>query len=225
MWNNFLWVILPYLIFASFIVGHIFRYRYDKFSVTAKSSELIEKRQLMIGSILFHVGILFVVGGHFVGLVIPKSFTEAIGMSEHTYHIIAVGIGSVFGVMTFIGMFLLTYRRISHKSVRRLSSSGDIIVNLTLLLTLLLGILSTLFGTKEVPGFDYRESISIWFRQIFMFRPDANLMAEIPLLFKLHILSAFVIFGLFPYTRLVHAWSVPLSYLKRRYIIYRKNPS
>ncbi|MHC5251591.1 respiratory nitrate reductase subunit gamma [Listeria kieliensis] len=225
MWNEFLWVIVPYLVLASFIVGHIFRYRYDQFSVTAKSSEMLEKKQLMIGSLLFHIGIIFVIGGHFVGLVIPESWTAALGISEHVYHIFAVGIGSIFGVMTFVGMFLLTFRRLSNPGVRKISSAGDIIVNVTLLLTVLLGMSSTLFGTQEIPGFDYRESISIWFRQLFLFRPDASLMVHVPVLFKLHILSAFVIFGLFPYTRLVHAWSVPLSYLKRRYIIYRKNPS
>ncbi|KMT61574.1 respiratory nitrate reductase subunit gamma [Listeria newyorkensis] len=222
MWNNFLWVVLPYLVLASFVFGHIFRYRYDHFTVTSKSSEMIEKKQLMVGSILFHIGIIFVVGGHFIGLVIPKSWTTSIGISEHMYHIVAVGIGSIFGIMAFAGMFLLTFRRLSNDRVRMTSSIMDIIVNVTLLFTLFLGMASTLFANPANPGFDYRESIAVWFRQLFIFQPDASLMANVPVFFQLHIISAFLIFALFPYTRLVHAWSVPLSYLKRSYIIYRR---
>ncbi|WP_163651834.1 respiratory nitrate reductase subunit gamma [Listeria sp. PSOL-1] len=221
MLNEFLWVVSPYLVLASFIVGHIFRYRYDQFSVTAKSSEFIEKKQLMVGSMLFHIGIIFVVGGHFVGLIIPESWTNAVGISEHMYHLVAVLVGSVFGIMAFIGMFLLTFRRLGNRNVRRLSSATDIIVNLTLVLTLILGILSTLLTDHMHPGFNYRENIAVWFRQIFLLHPDMNLMTNVPLLFKLHIISAFIIFALFPYTRLVHAWSVPLGYVKRSYIVTR----
>ena len=139
MLNQFLWVILPYICMATFIIGHIARYRFDKLSWTAKSSEFIEK-QLKWGSILFHLGIVPVIMGHFVGLVIPASWLEALGVNDHLYHIGAVYIGSVFGIITLIGMLLLTARRLSIKNVRRLSSALDIIVNIFLLLIVFMGL-------------------------------------------------------------------------------------
>lgn len=105
MLNQFLWVIFPYLCLVVFVAGHIARYRYDKFSWTAKSSELIERKRLMWGSLLFHLGIIPVFFGHVVGLLIPKSWMDAVGVSEHLYHIGAVYIGSIFGIITLIGMF------------------------------------------------------------------------------------------------------------------------
>lgn len=90
MINQFLWVIFPYLCIATFVVGHIFRYRYDQFGWTAKSSEFIEKKQLMIGSFLFHIGIIPVFLGHVSGLGIPKTWTRAIGISDQLYHFGAV---------------------------------------------------------------------------------------------------------------------------------------
>src|SRR5690625_7530567 len=103
MINQFLWVIFPYVCMVVFIVGHIFRYRYDQFGWTAKSSEFIEKKQLMIGSLLFHLGIIPVFLGHVSGLGIPKSWTQAVGISDELYHFGAVWGGGFFGVVTFIG--------------------------------------------------------------------------------------------------------------------------
>ena len=88
-----LWVVLPYVALAIFVLGHIWRYRYDKFGWTTRSSQLYERRLLRIGSPLFHFGILIVLLGHIGGLVIPKSWTEAVGISEDTYHMGAVVLG------------------------------------------------------------------------------------------------------------------------------------
>ncbi|MBO1199661.1 respiratory nitrate reductase subunit gamma [Staphylococcus simiae] len=223
MLNQFLWVIYPYLCLAIFIFGHLVRYRYDQFSWTAKSSELIEKKRLMWGSLLFHLGIIPVFFGHVVGLLIPKSWMEAFGVTEHLYHIGAVYIGSIFGIITLIGMFLLTARRVTTKSIRRLSSASDIFVNFLLLLIVFMGCYATLVTNAQHPEFNYRTSLSIWFRQLLMFKPDASLMNSVPIGFKIHVLLGFTIMACWPFTRLVHVWSVPLSYINRRYIIYRKN--
>ena len=215
MLNQFLWVIFPYLCLVVFVAGHIARYRYDKFSWTAKSSELIERKRLMWGSLLFHLGIIPVFFGHVVGLLIPKSWMDAVGVSEHLYHIGAVYIGSIFGIITLIGMFLLTARRVTTKSIRRLS--------FLLLLIVFMGCYATLVTNIQHPDFNYRTSLSIWFRQLFMLKPDASLMSGVPIAFKMHILLGFTIMACWPFTRLVHVWSVPLTYINRRYIIYRKN--
>ncbi|MGW7778590.1 respiratory nitrate reductase subunit gamma [Staphylococcus xylosus] len=223
MFNQFLWVIMPYLCIAIFFLGHLARFKFDKFSWTAKSSEFIEKKQLKWGSLMFHLGIIPVVMGHIVGLLIPASWLSAVGVSDHLYHIGAVYIGSVFGIITLIGMLLLTARRVTKKNIRRLSSASDIIVNFLLLAIVFIGCYATLVTNAMTPSFDYIETISVWFRQLFIFSPDANLMLQVPLAFKTHILLGFIIMAFWPFTRLVHVWSVPLTYASRSYIIYRKH--
>ncbi|MFB5760644.1 respiratory nitrate reductase subunit gamma [Paenibacillus medicaginis] len=225
MLEQFLWVIYPYVCLVVFIVGHIFRYRTDQFNWTAKSSEFIEKKQLMAGSLLFHLGIIPVIMGHVAGLGIPKSWMRALGVDDHLYHIGAVYVGGFFGIITLLGMLILTWRRFTLRNVRRLSSASDLAVNALLLLIVFMGMYATLVTNAVQPEFDYRETISIWFRGLFVFSPDASLMREVPLSFKLHALAGFTIFAFWPFTRLVHVWSVPLNYISRSYILYRRHRS
>lgn len=151
MGDQLLWVIYPYACIAIFIIGHIFRFKYDQFSWTAKSSEFVEKKSLMWGSILFHLGIIPVIMGHVVGLGIPASWLRAIGVSDHLYHIGAVYIGSIFGIVTLIGMLLLTARRITNENVRKLSSLSDILVNFLLLFIVFIGCYSTIVTNATIP--------------------------------------------------------------------------
>ena len=106
-----LWGVLPYVVMLTLVGGLIWRYKYDQFGWTTRSSQLYESRLLRIASPLFHFGILAVLAGHIMGLVIPKSWTEAVGMSEHAYHFLALSIGSVAGVGTLVGLVLLIVRR------------------------------------------------------------------------------------------------------------------
>lgn len=223
MIEQLLWVIFPYVCMVIFILGHIFRYRYDQFGWTAKSSEFFEKKQLMIGSMLFHLGIIPVFLGHVSGLGIPKSWTRALGISDELYHFGAVYGGGFFGIVTLVGMFILTSRRFSNRTVRQLSSKSDMIVNTLLLFIVFIGVYSSLVTNNVVAGFDYRDSLSVWFRSLFTLNPHTALMMSVPLAFKLHVLTGFFIFALWPFTRLVHVWSVPLNYVGRSYILYRKH--
>ncbi|HLQ94931.1 MAG TPA: respiratory nitrate reductase subunit gamma [Pseudogracilibacillus sp.] len=225
MIEQLLWVIFPYVCIVVFIIGHIFRYRYDQFGWTAKSSEFFEKKQLMIGSMLFHLGIIPVFLGHVSGLGIPKSWTRAFGISDELYHFGAVYGGGFFGIITLVGMFILTSRRFSDRTVRQLSSKSDMIVNTLLLFIVFIGVYSSLVTNNVVAGFDYRDSLSVWFRSLFVLNPNTALMTSVPLAFKMHVLTGFLIFALWPFTRLVHVWSVPLNYVGRSYILYRKSPS
>ncbi len=109
--NEFLWVVVPYICLTAFVVGHFWRYRYDKFGWTTRSSQLYEDRLLRIGSPLFHFGILAVFLGHVMGLGVPKSWTEAVGVSEDLYHFMAVSVGAVAGFSTLVGLAILIYRR------------------------------------------------------------------------------------------------------------------
>ncbi|TDM15876.1 respiratory nitrate reductase subunit gamma [Macrococcoides caseolyticum] len=223
MGDQLLWVIYPYACIAIFIIGHIFRFKYDQFSWTAKSSEFVEKKSLMWGSILFHLGIIPVIMGHVVGLGIPASWLRAIGVSDHLYHIGAVYIGSIFGIMTLIGMLLLTARRVTNENVRKLSSLSDILVNFLLLFIVFIGCYSTIVTNATIPDFDYRNTISEWFRGLLILRPEAGYMEGVPLSFKIHVLTGFLITALWPFTRLVHVWSVPVNYVGRSHILYRKH--
>lgn len=152
MINQFLWVIFPYICLAVFIVGHIYRYRTDQFNWTAKSSEFIEKKHLKLGSLMFHLGIIPVIGGHVAGLAIPQSWMESLGISDHMYHIGAVYVGSAFGFLTLGGMVLLTARRFTIRNVRKLSTASDMLVNVLLLFIVFMGMYSTRWSERSAAG-------------------------------------------------------------------------
>lgn len=221
MIEQILWVILPYIVLTIFIGGHIYRYHHDQFGWTAKSSEMLEKKKLAVGSSLFHWGIFFVIGGHVMGVLIPESFYEALGISEHMYHKIAIGFGLPAGIAALSGLIILAYRRNADKRIRKTSSAGDLITLVTLLFMMATGLAST-FLNIDSKGFDYRTTIGPWFRNIFLFKPDASLMESVPLWFKIHIVVGYAVFIVWPFTRLVHVFSMPLKYLTRSYVVYRK---
>lgn len=204
------------------MVGHIYRYNTDQLSWTAKSSEFLEKKSLRWGSMMFHIGILLVFAGHVVGLLIPKTWTEALGISNHVYHMTAVVGGGIAGFITFVGIMILLTRRLSNRRVRSTTQFSDMLTIIMIFLIVFIGLYNTFIGNQLHPNFDYRDSISPWIRGFFSFHPDAQLMQGVPLGFQLHILLSFAIFGIWPFTRLVHVWSVPIAYFKRSYILYRK---
>jgi nitrate reductase gamma subunit len=216
-----LWVVLPYVSLAIFVLGHIWRYRYDKFGWTTRSSQLYERRLLRIGSPLFHFGVLVVLLGHIGGLVIPKSWTEAAGISEHTYHVGAVVLGTIAGVATIGGLAVLIYRRRTVGPVFSATTRNDKAMYVSLTLTIVLGLAATVAANVVGGGYDYRETISPWFRSILSFQPDPALMSDVPVLFTLHAISALLLFAAWPFTRLVHMLTAPLGYLTRPYIVYR----
>jgi len=216
-----LWVVLPYISLAVFILGHIWRYRYDKFGWTTRSSQLYERRLLRIGSPLFHFGILLVLVGHIGGLVVPESWTEAAGISEHTYHVLAVALGTAAGICTLGGLAILIYRRRTVGPVFSATTVNDKAMYLSLTVTIVLGLAATVAANLVGGGYNYRETISPWFRSIFYLQPDPDLMTGIPVLFQLHALSALLLFAAWPFTRLVHMLTAPLGYLTRPYIVYR----
>jgi nitrate reductase gamma subunit len=216
-----LWVIVPYICLAVFVVGLYWRYRYDKFGWTTRSSQLYERRLLRWGSPLFHFGILFVLAGHIVGLGIPASWTEAVGMSEHAYHVLAVLTGAIAGFCTLAGLAILIYRRRTVGPVFSATTRNDKVMYVLLTATILFGLSNTVLGNVIGQASDYRETVSPWFRSIFYFQPKPQLMAQAGLGYQLHALSACLLFAIWPFTRLVHVFSAPIGYLTRPYIVYR----
>lgn len=218
-----LWVVFPYVCLAFFVLGHVWRYRYDKFGWTTRSSQLYESRLLRWGSPLFHFGILFVFLGHVMGLGIPKSWTQAVGITDWGYHFMAISIGTVAGVCTVVGMVLLIYRRRTVGPVFSATTRMDKFMYLVLAVVIGLGMWNTIAGSILNLGgdYDYREGVSVWFRGIFRLDLFPELMADAPIGFQLHGLTAMFLFALWPFTRLVHVFSIPLGYLGRPYIVYR----
>lgn len=220
-WSIFLWVVYPYVMLASFIIGNIVRFKYFRFGITAKSSEIFEKKLLIIGSLTFHVGIILAFFGHCIGLLVPKSFTAYFGITDHMYHMFgSLLMGIPAGTLALVGMAILTYRRMTVKRVFMTSSVNDIIVDWALLITICLGMSCTIYGAFV--DFDYRVTIGPWVRSLFTLSPKWELMRNVPLIYKIHVLAGFAIFGYFPYTRLVHALTLPWQYVFRRFIVYRK---
>lgn len=223
-WDQFLWGIYPYIVLTVFVGGHLYRIRSDPHSWTTRSSALLEKRWLRWGSTLFHWGILAVLLGHVVGLLVPREVHRALGLDDGTYHFIAVTAGGVAGAVTATGAVIVLARRFGVPRLRHTSSQGDFVAMALVALAVLTGLWATLWNSRSHPWFDYRETIGPWLRGLLTLRPDATLMADVPLPFKVHVLVALTLFAVWPFTRLVHAFGLPLAYLWRGYILYRRRP-
>jgi nitrate reductase gamma subunit len=210
-----------------FIVGMFWRYKFDRYGWTSRSSQIYESRLLRIGSPLFHVGILMALGGHVLGLVIPASLTEKLGIKEHTYHVVAVAMGTVAAIMVTVGMAILIYRRRTVVRVFQVTTKMDKLMYLVLGSLVALGVYNTIgvnllnLPGKYPDGYNYRETVSVWFRSVATFNPRADLMKEAPLTFQLHALAAMALIAIIPITRLVHIFSAPVGYLSRPYLVYR----
>lgn len=218
-----LWGVLPYLTVAVLVVGTAWRYRYDQFGWTTRSSQVYESRLLRIGSPLFHFGILVVVVGHVIGLVVPASWTESAGLSQDAYHVQAVALGGLAGFATLAGVALLVYRRRTTGPVFMATTRNDKAMYAVLVAAIVLGLGTTLLGAGVVgEEHNYRETVSPWFRSVFILQPDVAAMAAAPLSFQLHTLVGMALFALWPFTRLVHAFTAPVGYLFRPYVVYRR---
>jgi nitrate reductase gamma subunit len=217
-----LWGVLPYLAVAVLVFGTIWRYRYDKFGWTTRSSQLYESRLLRIGSPLFHFGLLVVVMGHVVGLLVPKSWTRKFGVSDELYHGNALFWGMIAGVCTLAGIAILVYRRRTTGPVFMATTTNDKVMYVVLVAALVLGLWTTVVAVAAGhDAADYRETVSPWFRSLFRLQPDVDAMAAAPIQFHIHVLVGLLLFAIWPFTRLVHAFTAPLHYLFRPYIVYR----
>ncbi|WP_043263066.1 respiratory nitrate reductase subunit gamma [Streptomyces sp. CT34] len=214
-----LWGVLPYLTLTVLVAGTVWRYRYDRFGFTTRSSQLHESRLLGIGGPLFHYSLLFVAGGHVMGLLVPEWITQGLRVSETTYHSVALTMGGAAGVAALGGLGVLLWRRLRVPAVRQATSRSDRVVHPLLTVVLLAGLTAT--ASSVANPYDYRLGVSVWFRSLFELDPDVPAMAHAPLVYQLHALLAMTLFALWPFSRLVHAFTVPVGYLVRPYIVYR----
>ena len=221
--SGFLWGALPYIAFTVMIVGTAYRYWTGERGWTTKSSEFLAKDSLKVAGPMFHLGLLMAFGGHVIGILVPKSLTDGVGISEHLYHIIALGGGIPAGLLFFGGFFLLMQRRFGNPRMKVNTSKMDGWIYLVLFLTIVTGFGGTLLNAVGLLGeFNYREAISPWFRSILAMSPDVELMADVPIIFKAHMIMWMITAIMFPFTRLVHCLSFPFEYFLRNKIVYRR---
>ena len=206
----------PYLCLTVFLLGSLLRFDREQYTWKTGSSQLLRRRQLMWGSNLFHVGILAIFLGHFVGLLTPIQVFDAIGISHTAKQWMAILIGGIAGIACFIGLTLLIHRRLFNSRIRNTSSFGDIAVLLLLYAQLILGLATIPVSLGHLDGHEMVRFMS-WAQGVLMLRLDAwTLVADAHWLFKLHLFLGMTIFLVFPFTRLVHVWSAPVWYLGRR---------
>ncbi|GGG77595.1 respiratory nitrate reductase subunit gamma [Corynebacterium pelargi] len=221
--DTFLWVAFPWLAIVAFVLGMSWRWRTDQFGWTTHSTQIYESKLLRISSPLFHWGMMFVILGHIMGLAFPKSWTRAVGISDAAYHLIATIPGTIAGIAAVLGLVGLIYRRVHTRSVFLSTSTSDKVMYVLLGLAILSGFVATVstqvFGGPH--GYDYRETISPWLRQLLIFNAHPEWMATVPWQFKVHVLAGFTLLAIWPFTRLVHVFSAPVGYTTRPYVVYR----
>ena len=218
--NTLAFVVFPYLALATFVVGHLYRYLANPSDWNSKSSELLDKKGLKFGVTIFHWGIIFTLLGHGAGLLIPQKYWDAVGINSQAHTLFATYSGFIVGAMALLGLALLIYRRISKERILATTSLNDFVTLGLLFFVVATGFANVISGLYE--HFDILTTIAPWLRGILTLTPDANLMLKVPLRFKVHILAVLALLGFSPFSRLVHIWSVPLTYLFRRWILFRR---
>ena len=221
MASIFWWVVFPYIAGTVMIAGLLYSFVYRQKKWTAPSTEFFEKKWLRIDSPLFHYGIIFAFIGHVMGMVLPKSFYDMMGVTEEMYHLFAIIGGGFAGLMVVVGLVILLIRKFRHKRVLAHAGFADYFAFLMVLIVSAIGTYMTLIYNTTVHAFEYRTTIGPWFRSLFYFQPKYELMEAVPLLFQVHVVSAFLLFAAIPFTMLVHIFSFPARYPTRAPIQYR----
>ncbi|MDB6181313.1 respiratory nitrate reductase subunit gamma [Paracoccus fistulariae] len=211
----FIFQVLPYVALTVMFLGSIIRYERDPFTWKSKSSQLLARRQLVIGSVLFHVGIIIIFFGHLVGMLTPIQVFDFLHIGHGFKQVMAIVIGGIAGLMAIAGGLILLHRRLFNPRVRAISSFADIAILVLLNVQLLLGLATIIVSMQHLDGEEMVKFMQ-WANAIMLFRPDAWLsVQDVHWLFKLHILLGLTIFMLVPFTRLVHMASAPIRYLWR----------
>jgi len=214
--HTILFGIYPYICITVFLLGSAIRFNRDQYSWRSGSSQLLRRRQFMLGSNLFHVGILVIFFGHFIGLLTPIAVFDALGISHGVKQLLSIVVGGLAGVFCLIGLTLLAHRRLFDARIRKTSTAGDILVLLILWVQLVLGLLTIGVSVGHLDGAEMVRFMA-WAQLLMRFDLNAGqLLINAHILFKLHIVLGLTVFLIFPFTRLVHIWSAPIWYLGRR---------
>ena len=214
--NQVIFGVYPYIALSVLVIGSVLRFDREPYTWRTGSSQLLRRRQLVTGSILFHLGVLAIFGGHFVGLLTPIAVFDALGISHSFKQMLAIVAGGVAGLMAILGGLILLHRRVFDPRIRRNSSFGDTAILAILVLQLALGLATIPVSLGHRDGHEMVKFMS-WAQGIFTFRAGAaDYVADVHWIFKAHLFLGLTILLVFPFTRLVHMLSAPIWYLNRR---------
>ncbi|MAP32183.1 MULTISPECIES: respiratory nitrate reductase subunit gamma [Marinobacter] len=213
--------VYPYIALAVLFIGTWARYDHGQFTWKAHSSQMLRKKNMVLASVLFHVGILVIFFGHLVGLLAPKWAYEWL-MTPGQKQVMAVVVGGIAGVMCLIGGAMLAYRRLTDPRVRASSTVADNLVIIILVVQVALGLATILPTMGHLDGSEMLK-FSAWAQGVLTLQGGvAGHIADVHWIYKTHIFLGLTIFVLFPFTRLVHMLSVPVEYFGRKYQVVRK---
>lgn len=220
--NTLLFGIYPYITLAVFIIASIIRYDREQYTWKTGSSQLLESKELKRGSRAFHIGVIMVLLGHFIGLLTPAEVWHVVGIEASHKQLIAMGLGGVFGLLCFYGLTILIKRRLTNPRIKATSSKMDIAVLLLLYVQLILGLLSIFVSAGHLDGTEMLMLMS-WAQNIVTLdgAEAAAAIAQVHWIYKLHVFLGMSLFLVFPFSRLVHIASVPIQYLSRSYQVVR----
>ena len=221
--NTFIFGIYPYICLAVFFVVSLARFDREQYTWKSDSSQLLRQGSLRWGSNLFHIGVLGIFFGHLGGLMTPLEVWHVLGISLANKQLIAIYGGGLFGVLGLIGALMLVQRRLSDERIRRNSKPMDIFILLLLMVQLALGLLTIPISLQHPDGAEMLKFVE-WAQRIWTFRGGAaDLLADVSILFKLHLFIGLTVFLIFPFTRLVHIWSgfAVVGYVMRAYQLVR----
>lgn len=214
--NQALFGFYPYVALAVLAIGSVLRFDREQYTWRTGSSQLLRRRQLVLGSVLFHVGVLAIFVGHFVGLLTPVAVWDTLGVSHGAKQMLAIVAGGVAGAMCLIGGVLLLHRRLFDARIRATSSFGDTAILILLVAQLCLGLATIPISLSHSDGEEMLKFMN-WAQGIFTFRAGtADYVADAHWIFKAHLTLGLTILLVFPFTRLVHMLSAPIWYLNRR---------
>jgi nitrate reductase gamma subunit len=220
--NDFLFGTYPYIALAVLAVGSVARYERDPFTWKSSSSQLLRRKQLVMGSVLFHAGVLVIFFGHLIGLLTPIAVFDALGIGHGFKQVMAVLVGGIAGVAALAGGGMLLHRRLYDPRIRATSSLADTGILILLVAQLVLGIGTIFVSLQHLDGHEMTKFMA-WALGIFTFDPAAaSYVAGAHWLFKMHIFLGLSIFVLFPFTRLVHMLSAPVRYVWRPWQVVRE---
>jgi nitrate reductase gamma subunit len=206
-------IVLPYIAATLFVVISIYRYVKDKFSYSSLSSQLLESDELFYGVVPWHIGIIGALTGHLIGFLFPREVLWFNGVPLRLYILETTGL--VFGLLALIGIVALMWRRIRMPRIRAVTSTVDTIVLVLLFAQVVLGVYTALFYRWGSSW--YAASAVPYLRSLFLFQPDIETIKPLPHIIKTHMINAFLIVAIFPFSRLVHMVSLPITYLWRPY--------
>lgn len=221
--NNLFFGYFPYVAGTVFLAGSLVRFDMSQYTWKTNTSQLLDSsRRFQIANNLFHAGMILLFFGHFFGMLTPPAVYHAIGISTSFKQIASMTAGGLFGILALVGGAFLLHRRLTNPRVRRTSSQGDVFILVLLYVQLILG-MGTIFVSVDHLDGSTMLQLTGWARKIVTFQPGAaEMIAGVHWIYKLHIFLGLVVFLVFPFTRLVHIWSVPYTYISRRYQIVRQ---